>query len=78
MRLQNGVFNFPHVTVCLHDGLGCGFADGSTQGCVVTAKRFSYAYVESSEHDAGDEIYPTEADVSDLYDKVLYTEQRAM
>lgn len=58
MFAQNELYRFPHVLVCLYNGAGCGYADGTLTGCVSTAMQFSYArygnyFIESATHEVG-------------------------
>lgn len=49
---QNQQYQFPSVSVCLMDGSGCGYSDGSIDTCVASAVKFSSAELDGQNIDA--------------------------
>lgn len=48
-HVQNETYEFPYVLVCFFEGVGCGFADGTTDQCVADALDLSTVHDRSWE-----------------------------
>lgn len=54
---KNKLYKFPVVTVCMSHRSGCGYSDNSTEACVTSALKFSYAsYMYETVNAVGSEV----------------------